>query len=60
MKDLADTIEATGFKVSPAVIDDSIDPAEAPETPNNAGVMLASDPPTLVDAPKGRRSARRS
>ena len=44
--------------VASAVIDDSAEPAEAPETPNNAAPSL--DPPTLVDAPKGRRSARRS
>lgn len=44
--------------VAPVVIDDNTEPAEAPETPNNAAPLL--DPPTLVDAPKGRRSARRS
>lgn len=44
--------------VASVVIDDSAEQAEAPETPNNAAPLL--DPPTLVDAPKGRRSARRS
>lgn len=42
-----------------AVIDDNAEDA-SPETPDNTGSAILMDPPTIPDAPRGRRSARRS